>query len=249
MIPKVIHYCWFGKGEKSDLMQRCISSWEKHFPDYEIIEWNEANFDVTQNNYCKEAYENKKWAFVSDYARLSIIYEHGGIYLDTDVEVIKPFGTVIKDKGYLCFQNTSNDPMGKEINTGNGFAAEKGNSIIGAMMHDYDHLHFLVNNEYDLTPCTERNTQVLIKYGLVPNGKKQTIGNIVCYPIDWFCGNDMANSHPVITMNTYTIHHYVATWKEPSSLCVRIKYRIIIKTIQKLIGYSNYDKLKKFMKK
>ena len=91
MIPKVIHYCWFGHSPKPALFQRCIASWKKYCPDYEIIEWNEDNFDISQNDYAREAYEEKKWAFVTDYARLWIVYNHGGIYLDTDVEIIKEF--------------------------------------------------------------------------------------------------------------------------------------------------------------
>lgn len=90
MIPKIIHYCWFGGKPLPDEVKYYISTWQKYCPDYEIKEWNESNFDVNQNQYCREAYETKKWAFVSDYARLKILYEYGGIYMDTDVEVCKP---------------------------------------------------------------------------------------------------------------------------------------------------------------
>ena len=119
MIPKKIHYCWFGKGPKSKLFEKCLASWKKYFPDFEIIEWNEENFDVSSNKYVKEAYENKKWAFVSDYARLKIIYEEGGIYFDTDVEVLKRIPDEILETGYFAKESDN------YIATGLGFAANK----------------------------------------------------------------------------------------------------------------------------
>ena len=124
-IPKVIHYCWFGKGEMPKLAKKCIRSWKKYCPDYEIICWNEDNFDLSQNRYMREAYEAGKWAFVSDFARLKIIYENGGIYLDTDVEIIKPIDDLTVNRGFMGF-----DEKGI-VATGLGFGAEKGNEIIG----------------------------------------------------------------------------------------------------------------------
>ncbi len=132
MIPKVIHYCWFGGGEKSRLMKKCIKSWKKYCPDYEIIEWNEDNFDVNGIEFTKGAYNAKKWAFVTDYARLDIIYKHGGIYLDTDVELLKPLDELLKYKGFFGFEE-----MGM-VNTGVGFGAEKGNLLVKQMRDDYN---------------------------------------------------------------------------------------------------------------
>ena len=124
-IPKVIHYCWFGKGEMPKLAKKCIKSWEKYCPGFEIICHNEDNFDLSQNRYMCEAYEAGKWAFVSDFARLKIIYDNGGIYLDTDVELIKPIDDLLEGKGFMGF-----DEKGI-VATGLGFGAEKGNEIIG----------------------------------------------------------------------------------------------------------------------
>ena len=131
-IPKVIHYCWFGKGEMPKLAKKCIKSWKKYCPDYEIICHNEDNFDCFQNRYMSEAYQAKKWAFVSDYARLKIIYDNGGIYLDTDVEIIKPIDDLLRNKGFMGF-----DEKGI-VATGLGFGAEKGNEIIGEFLKDYN---------------------------------------------------------------------------------------------------------------
>lgn len=124
MIPKVIHYCWFGGNEKSEIIKQCIASWKKYCPDYEIIEWNESNFDINCCQYVKEAYEAKKWAFVSDYARYKIIYEHGGIYLDTDVELLDNL-----DK-YLIYDTWFPRETQRTFNTGVGFAAIKNNKLI-----------------------------------------------------------------------------------------------------------------------
>lgn len=243
-IPKVIHYCWFGKNEKSPLLLKCMKTWKEKFPNYQIKEWNEDNFDITQNIYIKEAYENKKWAFVSDYARLSIIYQYGGIYFDTDVEVIKNFEHLLINGGYLGFENTSNQKDGKTVATGLGFAAPPHDETIYAMLKDYENIHFIVNGKMDLRPCTVRNTESLIEIGLKPDGSMQRIGDITIYPYDYFCGYDLANSHPKITENTYTIHHYSALWKGSPSLKTRIKYGILIPVIQKIIGYKRYDYVK-----
>ena len=103
-IPKKIHYCWFGRNPLPESAKKCIESWKKYCPEYEIIEWNEDNFDLTENRYAREAYEQKKWAFVSDYARLKIVYEQGGIYMDVDVELIKPLDELTELDGYMGFE-------------------------------------------------------------------------------------------------------------------------------------------------
>ena len=242
-IPKVIHYCWFGGGPKSELMLKCLQSWKQYFPTYEIIEWNESNYDVNQNAYCKEAYENKKWAFVSDYARLDIIYKYGGIYFDTDVEVQKNFEDKLINYGYLGFENCSNV---KDVATGLGFAAKAGDPVVRAMLTEYDDIHFINDGILDLTPCPKRNTAALVKLGLIPDGTMQIIGNIKIYPFEYFCGIDIANSHPYITENTCTVHHYSATWREKAGFFQRIKYNIIVPILQKLLGYERYDQLISF---
>ena len=146
-IPKVIYYCWFGKGKMPSLAEKCIESWEKFCPDYEIICLDEENFDITQNKYAKEAYDAGKWAFVSDYARLKVLYDNGGIYLDTDVEIIKPIDNLIEENGFMGFDDNG------VVSTGLGFACEKGNELVGALLKDYDDISFLLPDaSYDITP-------------------------------------------------------------------------------------------------
>ena len=236
MIPKIIHYCWFGKNEKSASMLKCIESWKKFCPDYEIIEWNEDNFDIDCIPFVREAYSAKKWAFVADYARLKIIYENGGIYLDTDVELIKSLDPLLTLCGYAGFQRDG------YIATGLGFGAEKGNQLICEVMADYHDRHVPANDkDYSEIACPILNTAVLERYGLIPNGQKQTVMGITFYPYDYFSPKDSQTYVTEITQNTYSIHHYDATWKNRHA---GLK-QAIIKTFVKLFGEEKFLKLKK----
>ena len=229
-IPKVIHYCWFGKGEMPKLAEKCIKSWKKYCPDYEIICWNEDNFDLTQNRYMKEAYEAGKWAFVSDWARLKIIYDHGGIYFDTDVEVIKPIDELILNHGFMGF-----DEKGI-VATGLGFGAEQGNAIIGAFLKDYDDISFVrEDGSYDLTPCPDRNTATLKALGMDLDNKHQEFMDMLFLPAEYLCPMDYYTGKKTITKNTYSIHHYSASWtSKVTKRTTRIK---------RIIGVKMYDKL------
>lgn len=209
MIPKVINYCWFGKNQLPDEYKKYIDSWKKKCPDFEIKEWNEDNFNINENEFCKNAYQNKKWAFVSDYARLKIIYENGGIYLDTDVEIIKDLTPLIKDGiGFIGFQNY------EQVASGLGFAAEKHDRCIKIMLDMYDKCCF----SYDLKKitCPILNTVALKKCGL-KTGKQysnriQKLDMIKVYPETYFNPMNMDTRKCIITDNTYTIHHYSSTW-------------------------------------
>ena len=231
-IPKVIHYCWFGKGKMPPLAEKCIKSWKKYCPDYEIICWNEENFDVTENRYMREAYEARKWAFVSDYARLKIVYEHGGIYLDTDVELIKPLDPLIEDVGFMGF-----DEKGI-IATGLGFAAEPGNEIIGNFLRDYDDIPFILEDgSFDLTPCPDRNTATLKCLGMDTSAGDQVFMGIRFLPDEYLCPMDYYTGKKTITKNTYSIHHYSASWTSPvTKRTTRIKRIIGVKLYDKLYG-------------
>ncbi len=211
-IPKIIHYCWFGGGNKPELLKKCINSWQKYMPDYQIKEWNEKNFDVKMNRYCAEAYKERKWAFVSDYARLWIIYNQGGIYLDTDVEIIKNMTSLVENgRGFIGFQNN------EEVNTGLGFAAQKYNKCVGKMLKLYDNRSFYKQeNVFDLTPCPVSNTVALKMMGLKTgrnNAKSiQKLDGINVYPEEYFNPIHLESGKKRITLNTYTIHHYSNTW-------------------------------------
>ncbi len=207
MIPKKIHYCWFGNGEKSDLIKKCINSWKLFMPDYEIIEWNEKNF-ILDNRYAKEAYDAKCYAFVSDYARLKIIYEHGGIYLDTDVELIKSLEPLLVEGGHLGFEDNNH------INTGLGFSAAAGDKTILEMLKAYENICFIKDGVYDKTPCPFRNTNSLVKLGLKCNNTKQKLDNITVYPKHFFCPMNYDTGILNITEDTYSIHHYGYSWAD-----------------------------------
>lgn len=239
MIPKKIHYCWFGRGEKSKLFYKCYESWMKFFPDYEIIEWNEDNFDVYSNKYMREAYKEKKYSFVSDYARLEILYNEGGIYFDTDVEVLKKFESSILEHGYLS-KETNNT-----INTGLGFAVSPKNEVIKWLKDSYENEFFIKNNEIDLTTCVERTTKILNENGIIINESLNRIGELNIFAPEYFCGFDIKNDCYFITENTITVHHYSGSW-------LNTKSKIIIKLkrgLSKVLGRTVYEKIRNQKKK
>lgn len=174
MIPKVIHYCWFGKKPKSELIEKCILSWKKYCPDWEIIEWNESNFNVEVVPFMKEAYENKKWAFVSDVARLQILYQWGGVYLDTDVELFASLDDLLINGAFYVFESNRN------INTGLGFGAEKNHKSVKAMLKFYEGRHLVVDGQVKLIPCPAGNTETLKNtYSkFIRNGERQDFDDI-----------------------------------------------------------------------
>ena len=229
-IPKVIHYCWFGRGKMPKLAKKCIKSWKKYCPDYKIICHNEDNFDLTQNRYLNEAYKAGKWAFVSDYARLKIIYDNGGIYLDTDVELIKPIDDLLLTKGFMGF-----DEKGI-VATGLGFGAEKGNEIVSEFLKDYDDIPFVLpDGSYDLTPCPDRNTEALKRLGMDIKNTNQTFMDINFLPDEYLCPMNYYTGKKIITENTYSIHHYSASW---TSVVTKRTTRI-----KRIIGVRLYDKI------
>lgn len=239
-IPKIIHYCWFGKGKKNKLIQNCIESWKKYMPDYEVKEWNEENFDVNSNEYVKEAYNMKKYAFVSDYVRLKALHEFGGIYFDTDIEVLKNFDTILTNKDIYCFE------MPDQIMTGVMISQKKSGIIFEYLKH-YDKLKF--KNEDgtpNLIPNTKFFTSLLISKGLVLNNKRQIIeNNIEIFPNEYFCAYDMQNCRFEITKNTYTVHHYTGSWNDGKK-----KVRKNIKRFfSKILGKKLYEKIRLIKKK
>lgn len=246
MIPKIIHYCWFGKNPLPELAQKCIASWKKFCPDYEIVEWNESNFDINQNRYMADAYKEKKWSFVSDYSRLKVVYENGGIYLDTDVEVIKSLDSILTYKAVLGFESKT------MVNGGNIIAAEKGNSIIKEMFEIYDGVSFYnEDGSLNLLPSPKYNTEVLQKHGLVPNNTLQTVGGVTVFPNEYFCPKDFETGVITLTANTYTIHHFDASWhtereKKMYAFRHRVSARFGNSGMAKILFriYAVYDKFK-----
>lgn len=208
IIPKIIHYCWFGHTPLPSDAIKCIKSWKKYCPDYEIKQWDERNFDVSSNPYAYEAYQAKRWAFVSDYARLKIIFDQGGIYLDTDVELLRPLDDLLCQGGFMGFQD---DHL---VASGLGFGAPKGHPVIKALLQDYDNLSFIrPDGSMDTTPCPDRNTETLLRLGLMENtGIMQNIQGIIIYPPEYFCPMNYYTGLMNKTSNTYSIHHYASSW-------------------------------------
>ncbi len=234
-IPKKIHYCWFGNGEKNKTFKKCYESWKKYFPEYEIIEWNENNFNINENLYVKQAYQAKKYAFVSDYARLKILYEYGGIYFDTDVEVLKRIDDSILQNGYFAKEKDN------EINTGLGFCVPPKNKFVKIMLDDYKNISFYnKDGSYDLTPCPKRNSKSILNAGYSISSKCENLGNIKVYNRNYFCGYDINNNHYIISEKTYTVHHYSASWQSKNQ---RLK-KSLKKFFSKFIGINKYNKIR-----
>lgn len=208
MIPKKIHYCWFGRGAMPQLAIKCINSWKQYLPDYEIVVWNEDSFDINSNRYVREAYESKKYAFVTDYVRLYALYHQGGIYMDTDVEVLKPLDSFLDDS---AFTGCEDDMM---CVTGT-MASEKGHSWIAKLLSDYDDRSFILpDGSFDKTPNTKVITDLTInEYGWKPKNIHQILKDgLNIYPFDVFCAKQWRTGKITITKNTHTIHHFSASW-------------------------------------
>lgn len=209
MIPKIIHYCWFGKGQKPKLAEKCIKSWKKYCPDYKIVEWNEDNIDISSMPlYVQQAYQAKKWAFVTDYVRLQIIYKNGGIYFDTDVELKKNLDFLLQYNAFFGFED------GIHINTGLGFGAVMGASVLAEMMQDYQNIPFIKEDgSFDQMPCPQRNTRVLVERGLRQNDERQILDeNILILPSIYFCPISTLTGKRKYSFKTIAIHWFAASW-------------------------------------
>lgn len=238
---KKIHYCWFGGAEKSPTIKKCIESWKKYFPDYEIIEWNESNFDVNCNQYVHEAYNAKKWAFVSDYARFWALERYGGLYFDTDVEVIRSFDKILENEAFVGFETE------KYVNPGQVlYSKEANNPIISQTVEWYNNAHFLDENgeRIKINVCGIF-TNILKEYDFKPDGSLQNCGGMTLYPKDYFCPFDDATGVLKKTENTYSIHWYDKSWM-PMSKIIRNK---ITRIIHRIFGVDVKQRLMRVFKR
>lgn len=217
-IPKIIHYCWFGRNPLPELAIKCIASWKKFLPDYEIKEWNEGNFNVNIIPYTAEAYKAKKYAFVSDYARIWILYHYGGLYFDTDVEVIKSIDDIIEVGPFMGCESYVNDPNGKGATTigvapGLGLGVNPGLGLLKKILESYEQSHFATWNGKYTGNIVGRVTKIIKEEGLkdIGNGILMS-GKIYIYPPDYFCPLNYYSGILDITENTRSIHHYQASW-------------------------------------
>ncbi|MBR4323223.1 glycosyltransferase [Treponema sp.] len=207
MIPKIIHYCWFGGNPLPEIAKKSIDSWKKFLPDYEIREWNESNYDVKKNTYIKQAYEAKKYAFVSDYARFDILYQYGGIYFDTDVEVIKSLDKLLENGSFLALEAPG------AINAGLGMASPAETEIFKEILDLYSNELFIKEDgSYNYKTVVTRVSELFKKYGLDSRNEMQSIRGVTIYPTEYFSPKDISTGIIKITGKTYTIHHYDGSW-------------------------------------
>lgn len=213
-IPKIIHYCWFGGNPLPASVKRCISSWRRRCPDYKIVRWDESNFDFGDCRYADEAYREQKWAFVSDYARLKIVYENGGIYLDTDVYLIKSLDSLTENyDGFFGYEAGQ-----RLISTGLGFGAAAGNRFVKAMLDGYSDIPFInADGEPDLTPCPQRNTKPLCEMGLDTAARGQVIDGTAFLNEEVLCPISFFTGEKRITDKTLAIHRFDASWCNSSA--------------------------------
>ncbi len=234
MNNKTIHYCWFGGNPKPKLILKCIESWKKFCPDYDIKEWNEDNFDVTCCKYVREAYEAKKWAFVSDYCRFYVLYNYGGVYLDTDVELLKPLGEL--SGTFVGFENNN------RVNSGLIRGAEAGDLICGLMLESYAKSAFCnEDGTLNLLTVCDRETEILCSLGMKRDNTLQFIEGTTIYPTEYFNPMDMNTGKLCITDNTVSIHHYAASWVSKNE---RMRGRIA-KWFYRVFGSKTADKIRK----
>ena len=250
-IPKTIHYCWFGGKPLPKSAKKCIKSWKKYCPDYMIVEWNETNFDINCNQYCHRMSQEKKWAFLTDYVRLKVVYNYGGIYLDTDVELIKDLEPLRRKGAYLGIENSG------LVATGLGFAAEAGNQFIRENMEYYEN----ISSDEKPKACPWITTEILKKYGFSAQktSEIQMINGIIIYPEEYLCPKNERTGMINITENTFSIHHFDASWFEKSwkdgqkRRWRNEKIRYVLHTpnrfMRKAMGNDRYDELKKKLKK
>lgn len=213
MIPKIIHYCWFGRGELPNDVITYMASWKKHCPDYVIKLWNEDNFDLNINQYVKEAYLCKKYAFVADYVRLYALYHEGGLYMDTDIEVLRSLDSFLSHQAFSGFEDDNN------IQTGI-IGAEKGHQWIKQELDLYEKRHFIVKNgAMDTAPNVRVITANALNYGLIKDGNFQVLENgLAIYPKDFFCPMSWKDGKITMTNNTHVFHHFSASWTEDKRL-------------------------------
>lgn len=235
MIPKTIHYCWFGgKPEPADV-QKCIASWKKYAPDYTLCRWDESNFDVESHPFPKAAWQAQSWAFVSDYARLKVVLDHGGIYLDTDVELLKSPDSLLENEAFFATQQKDGC-----VATGLGFGAEQGSSAVAAMLAVYDTVAFHGENREALA-CPILNTRALEAFGYRFSDAVQKLPGATVYPPRYFDPLAPGDTKNLLCADTFSIHHYSASWTSPVN---RLKRRLF-----RLIGQARILKLKELMKR
>ncbi len=206
-IPKIIHYCWFGPGEMSQEEKNYIESWKKNCPDYELRLWSDSNYDISKCQYTREAAENGKWSFVTDYVRLDVLYQYGGLYFDTDVELLKNFDSFLTCEAFIGFED------GEHVNSGQAMGTVPGNPLIKELRDMYHNISFYKEDgSLNLKECPRYLTEYLETKGLKGNDEKQCIEGMVVFPTRYFCPKSFQTGKIHITDDTVSIHHFRGAW-------------------------------------
>ena len=243
MIPKVIHYCWFGRGELPDLAKMCIASWRKYMPDYEIIEWNEDNFDVNMIEFTRLAYAEKLYAFVSDFARFWVLYKFGGVYFDTDVEVLKDMEPIIAQGPYMGCENYASEGKDLRVNAGLGIACEAQNDVYADIIQLYKDTPFVKNQRGNYPTIVRLITKFFEDRGLKQVNKVQEVDGIKIYPADYFASRETAQDIIPRTENSYTVHHYMGSWyTKKNKLKLKLLSFMPLKVVRWLTSLKSYLK-------
>ena len=236
MIPKKIHYIWVGGSEMPELIKKCIESWKKFCPDYEIIRWDESNLDINKFKYAADAYVNKKWAFFLDVHRFDILKTHGGIYLDVDVELCKSLDEYLDCEFFSGFENSN------YVNPGLIMGSIKECSVCQDIVAKYEQMTFNPNRL--VTVCKIATKYLQDKYGLIDDETTQKFGNKVhIYSPDYFCPKRDESGKFCVTDKTVSIHHYLASWAGKATIITKIKLKIK-SFIKKIIGKKNVEKIR-----
>lgn len=268
-IPRVIHYCWFGGNPLGDDEQRCIRSWQEFLPDFEIKRWDESNFDVRCCTYVSEAYDSGKWAFVSDYARFKILFEEGGLYFDTDVELISSIGDIVEAGPFMGCEADKSELAGSDhgemlpmVAPGLGLGAYPGSDLYREILDSYEGDCFLrADGSTDLTTVVVRVTSILAKHGLRQLNGVQNVAGVSIYPAEYFNPKDYWSGEVVITENTRSIHHYKASWHDEQEIKekrltsvfiakgISIKASAMFAKMFMIVRYRQFDRLLRIAKR
>lgn len=232
LIPKVIHYCWFSGKEMPDSFKKCIESWKRYCPDYEIQRWDEGNYDITGNLYMKQAYDHQKWGFVPDYARIDILFRHGGIYMDTDVELVRNLDELLYQEAFCGVEKWGN------INMGGCSGAVAGHPMIRKMLEARESVSFIrEDGTLNLETCGVYETKPLIAEGLRVDNQVQTVGGMTVYSSDYFSPFDYMSGELTMTANTFSIHHFNGGWLDEGAKEQRKKtqmqYQAVLERMEK----------------
>ena len=217
-IPKIIHFCWFGHGQYDEKIKFCMETWDKFCPDYKIMKWDEESFDLSSCVYAQQAYEKRRWAFVTDYVRFKVLEQYGGIYLDTDMQLLKSLDEFLSDDTFLSFKQLVGEMKLYTLTSGI-IGSKKNNPVFKPLIDQFESRSFLKENgEEDITPVAAFLTDILVKHGFKQDNSLQRNDGIAVYPNEYLCPTLLKGDAVEITENTAAIHHFIGTWRTPEML-------------------------------